>query len=245
MLVPPLFERDHRGRSRMANSSYDWLFAKPALKWLFHDYIDNNAHALLRLSPGEDPRVSITARVHSSLRGKRNNKVVVAEETAGSICNATFRLSPFFVVQLLLHSLFDTKRSPTLLRAGSMTLRYQLSPTEPLTFLDVKVGKQVSALSAMKIRSSLGEVHNNIMVFCAQGNTAQARACYFDVANKWGAWASLPLTAGHDASPVFGARYSTPAVTAGGMISPTEGSVKCLWLVSNQLLALTMHPIKG
>ena len=32
VLVPPLFERDHRGRSRMAKSSYDWLFAKPALR---------------------------------------------------------------------------------------------------------------------------------------------------------------------------------------------------------------------
>lgn len=64
-----------------------------------------------------------------------------------------------------------------------------------------------------------------------QGNTAQARACYFDVVNKWGAWASLPLSAGHNAGPVFGARYSTPTVTAGGMISPTEGQVRCLWLV--------------
>lgn len=66
-----------------------------------------------------------------------------------------------------------------------------------------------------------------------QGNTAQARACYFDVINKWGAWASLPLSAGHNASPVFGARYSTPTVTAGGMISPTDGQVRCLWLVGN------------
>lgn len=76
----------------MANSSYDWLFAKPALKWLFHDYLDNNAHALLRLSPGQDPRVSITARVHSSLRGKQNNKVVVGEETAGCQSNPIVRL---------------------------------------------------------------------------------------------------------------------------------------------------------
>lgn len=28
--------------------------------------------------------------------------------------------------------------------AGSMTLRYQIDPSEPLTFMDVKVGKQVS-----------------------------------------------------------------------------------------------------
>ncbi len=87
VLVPPLFERDHRGRSRIANSSYDWLFAKPALKWLFHDYIDNNAHALLRLSPGEDPRVSITARVNSSLRASKGRNVVVAEQNSGAAPN--------------------------------------------------------------------------------------------------------------------------------------------------------------
>jgi len=85
VLVPPLFERDHRGRSRMANSSYDFLFAKPALKWLFHDYIDNNAHALLRLSPGEDPRVSITARFDSSLRSTKYRKVIVAEQNSGAV----------------------------------------------------------------------------------------------------------------------------------------------------------------
>lgn len=153
----------------MANSSYDWLFAKPALRWLFHDYIDNNAHALLRLSPGEDPRISITARFNSSVRANRGQKFVVAEQNS-----------------------------------GSMALRYQVDPAEPLTFLDVKVGKQ--------------------------GNAAQARACYFDVANKWGAFASMPLTAGHSVSPVFGVRYSSPLLTAGGMVSPTDSKVHCLWL---------------
>lgn len=73
----------------MANSSYDWLFAKPALRWLFHDYIDNNAHALLRLSPGEDPRVSITARFHSSLRANKGRNVVVAEQNSGITCLTT------------------------------------------------------------------------------------------------------------------------------------------------------------
>lgn len=33
-------------------------------------------------------------------------------------------------------------------------------------------------------------------------------------------------------SPIFGLRYSTPLVTAGGMVSPTEGKLHCLWLVS-------------
>ena len=65
-----------------------------------------------------------------------------------------------------------------------------------------------------------------------QGTIAQARACYFDVVNKWGAFGSVPLTAGHSMSPVFGLRYSTPLVTAGGMLSPTEGKLHSLWLVS-------------
>ena len=64
-----------------------------------------------------------------------------------------------------------------------------------------------------------------------QGSVAQARACYFDVANKWGAFASVPLTAGHSVSPVFGVRYSSPLVTAGGMIRPTNSQLHCLWLV--------------
>lgn len=39
VLVPPLFERDHKARSRMAKSSYDYLFCRPALRWLFNDYM--------------------------------------------------------------------------------------------------------------------------------------------------------------------------------------------------------------
>lgn len=117
----------------MGKSSYDWLFAKPALRWLFHDYIDNNAHALLRLSPGEDPRVSITARFHSSLRANKGRNVVVAEQNSGT-CSCSIHYS------CMQHMLSVS----SIRNAGSMTLRYQLDPSEPLTFMDVKVGKQVS-----------------------------------------------------------------------------------------------------
>ena len=61
--VPPLFERGHRGRSRMARSSYDTQFGRPQLHWLLHDYLRPGAASLLHFSPPEDPRVSITARV--------------------------------------------------------------------------------------------------------------------------------------------------------------------------------------
>lgn len=63
VLVPPLLERDHRGRSRLTKSSYDFQFCKPQLKWLFLDYIKPGATGLLRFSPVEDPRVSVKARL--------------------------------------------------------------------------------------------------------------------------------------------------------------------------------------
>ena len=62
---------------RMANSSYDWLFAKPALRWLFNDYMDGQARALVRIrsassQPGSHrllisaPRFSWHALQHSA-----------------------------------------------------------------------------------------------------------------------------------------------------------------------------------
>ena len=50
VLVPPLFERDFRGRSRMTKSAYDWGFYKPGLKWLFNDYVkEDQIYTLWRL----------------------------------------------------------------------------------------------------------------------------------------------------------------------------------------------------
>ena len=65
VLVPPLFERDHKGRSRLAKSSYDFLFCKPNLRWLFNDYLPCGLKSLLHFSPPEDPRVSVTVRLTS------------------------------------------------------------------------------------------------------------------------------------------------------------------------------------
>ena len=67
VLVPPLFERDHRGRSRMAKSSYDYQFCKPQLKWLFNDYLWDCATSLLRFSPAEDRRMTVKARLGTLL----------------------------------------------------------------------------------------------------------------------------------------------------------------------------------
>lgn len=48
VLVPPMFERDLKARSRMVKSSYDYLFAKPALRWLFGDYMGQGLNTVLR-----------------------------------------------------------------------------------------------------------------------------------------------------------------------------------------------------
>ena len=69
VLVPPLFERDHKGRSRLAKSSYDFLFCKPNLRWLFNDYLPiGAAKSILYFSPPEDPRISVTARLKASVK---------------------------------------------------------------------------------------------------------------------------------------------------------------------------------
>ncbi|KAK9787001.1 hypothetical protein WJX73_002243 [Symbiochloris irregularis] len=67
VLVPPLLERDHRGRSRMVKSSFDIQFSKLQLKWLFNDYLWPGANGLLRFSPEEDRRITAKARMGSSL----------------------------------------------------------------------------------------------------------------------------------------------------------------------------------
>jgi hypothetical protein len=174
VLVPPLFERDHRGRSRMAKSSYDWLFAKPALRWLFHDYLDNGARAIMRISPTEDPRISITARLANSLVVQQKGR------------HQVLRLG-------------DSS-------AGSMTLRFQPDPTEPLTFVDVRAA--------------------------AHGARAMTRFCYFDTASKVGVFGTLPLIAGGNApGPEIGMRYSTPRFTTGAVLSPRTQQLNKFWLV--------------
>jgi hypothetical protein len=48
VLVPPMFERDLKARSRMVKSSYDYLFAKTSLRWLFGDYMGQGLNTVLR-----------------------------------------------------------------------------------------------------------------------------------------------------------------------------------------------------
>ena len=71
VLVPPIFERDFRGRSRMAKSGYHYQFGRPALKWLFHDYLQGNDGGWSRvdLRPAEDPRVITRLKVAAGAPG--------------------------------------------------------------------------------------------------------------------------------------------------------------------------------
>ncbi|GBF92274.1 hypothetical protein Rsub_05357 [Raphidocelis subcapitata] len=102
VLVPPLFERDLKARSRMVKSSYDYQFAKPALRWLFNDYYGEGLNSVLYFAPTVDPRVSVKAKIGSA--------------DAGTLC---LRFQPLGVREPLCFA--DIKASPR--SAGDVTLR--------------------------------------------------------------------------------------------------------------------------
>ncbi|GAX78934.1 hypothetical protein CEUSTIGMA_g6374.t1 [Chlamydomonas eustigma] len=64
VLVPPLFEREVRKRSRFAKSSYDFLFSKQSLHWLFSDYLTvHGVHGKLLFSPPVDPSITVKTKL--------------------------------------------------------------------------------------------------------------------------------------------------------------------------------------
>jgi hypothetical protein len=69
ILVPPMFERDLKARSRMVKSSYDYLFAKPSLRWLFEDYFGTGLNTVLMFAPSADPRISVKAKLGTAEAG--------------------------------------------------------------------------------------------------------------------------------------------------------------------------------
>lgn len=84
VLVPPMFERDLKGRSRFTKSSYDFLFAKRQLKWLFHDYLQPGWHGGLFLSPPDDPRASVKAKL-AATQGEQRRKAHAARCSAAIV----------------------------------------------------------------------------------------------------------------------------------------------------------------
>ena len=94
VLCPPLFERDLKGRDRLARSSFDTLFCKPQLQWLFSDYMQPGVQSVLHFAPPDDPRVSLTAQFSAALD---SDKLRPAGPTAGAgamprIARASLRL---------------------------------------------------------------------------------------------------------------------------------------------------------
>jgi hypothetical protein len=64
LLVPPMFERDLRMRSRFSKSSFGYLFAKPSMKWLMADLLDvTGPKAVLHFTPPADPSFTVKAKL--------------------------------------------------------------------------------------------------------------------------------------------------------------------------------------
>ena len=64
----------------------------------------------------------------------------------------------------------------------------------------------------------------------------RARACWFHKDTGVGAWGVVPLVAGEYGKSVadnveVGLRYSTPAFTAGAIVSPANGVLNQIWMV--------------
>ena len=59
----------HIYNHQQVKSSYDYQFAKPALRWLFGDYYGAGLNSVLFLAPSADPRVSVKAKIGSEDAG--------------------------------------------------------------------------------------------------------------------------------------------------------------------------------
>jgi hypothetical protein len=126
VLCPPLFERDLKARSRLSKSSYDYLFAKPALRWLLGDYFESGLNSVLFFAPPLDPRISIKAKLG-------NGAAFASPPSAGGGAGA--------------------KADPNSAAGGygNMAIRFQpLGAHEPSTFVDVKANPRVAGDVAVR-----------------------------------------------------------------------------------------------
>lgn len=79
VLVPPLFDFPPlAARSRMLESSYNFLFGKLALKCLFEDYFEEAQHfrTMIMLKPIDDPHVDLVATVSGPLDHRPEENIV-------------------------------------------------------------------------------------------------------------------------------------------------------------------------
>eukprot|EP00878_Enallax_costatus_P040968 GHUV01047391.1.p1 GENE.GHUV01047391.1~~GHUV01047391.1.p1 ORF type:complete len:156 (+),score=10.99 GHUV01047391.1:199-666(+) len=132
VLVPPMFERDLKARSRMVKSSYDYLFAKPSLRWLFEDYMNTGLNTVLMFAPSADPRISVKAKLANAGNGMMS-----------------IRYQPYGLVEPL--CFVDIKASPR--SPGDVTLRACAFSTDTGlgSFATVPLAKHISGKRAESV----------------------------------------------------------------------------------------------
>ena len=127
--MPPCFERDLKARSRLAKSSYDYLFAKPALRWLLGDYFERGLNSVLFFAPPADPRVSVKAKIGSASFGDPGGAFSSVGGGRGGGGGGGAAAGG----------------------GGNVSVRYQpLGANEPSTFVDVKANPRVAGDVAVR-----------------------------------------------------------------------------------------------
>ncbi|KAI3430560.1 hypothetical protein D9Q98_005153 [Chlorella vulgaris] len=140
VLVPPLLERERKGRSRFAKSSYGRLFGKPALAQLFGDYLGSDIRGLIHFSPPEDQRISVTAKL-----GVPRPETFAAAAAGGGGGGVGSGVKPVPAA------------------GGSLTLRYQPDADTPYTFFDIKARTKGPA-SAAALRACFFDPSSKVAV---------------------------------------------------------------------------------
>lgn len=131
----------------MTKSAYDLNFCKQKLHWLFSDYIIPGPRLWLLLSPPEDERVSISARLGSD-----------------------------YLPPALFGAPAHNDASPWATSRASLALRFQPDPTNPLSFVDVRTSVHGLGSSAARMRACFFEHSHNVGVFATASNTTQGPA---------------------------------------------------------------------
>ncbi len=133
----------------MTKSAYDLNFCKQRLKWLFSDYMLPGPRMWLLLSPPEDERISISARLGSSylppaLLGPLATKQTTVSEQQ--------------------HAAWQSSRA-------SLALRFQPDSHNPLSFIDVRTAVQAAtATNVARLRACFFQPSLNVGAFAVASN---------------------------------------------------------------------------
>lgn len=136
----------------MTKSAYDLNFCKQRLKWLFSDYMLPGPRLWLLLSPPEDERISISARLGSSYLPPALLGPLGAKQSADQ------------------HAAWKSSRA-------SLALRFQPDPQNPLSFVDVRTSVHAaSGSSVARLRACFFEPSLNLGAFAVASNIIQGAA---------------------------------------------------------------------